>query len=196
MGERHQELWLIRHGETEWSVAKRHTGRTDLPLTLTGERQAVSVGRFLAGRRFALVLSSPLRRARETCRLAGYGDAASIMDDLCEWDYGVYEGRTTKEVQVEQPGWSIWTTSVTQGESIEQVGGRAQRVIERAFTAEGDVLIFAHAHILRILAACWLDLPPDVGRRLVLRTASVSVLGFEHDTRALIQWNVSPERSQ
>jgi broad specificity phosphatase PhoE len=193
MSERRQELWLIRHGETEWSTAKRHTGRTDIALTPTGERQAAVLSRTLAGRRFTLVLCSPLRRARETCKLAGYGDAASVTDDLLEWNYGVYEGKTTQEVRVEQPGWTIWTASVAQGESVEQVGRRAQRVIDRALAVDGDVILFAHAHILRILTACWLGLAPDAGRLFVLRTASISVLGFEHDMRVITRWNLVPE---
>lgn len=193
MSETRHELWLIRHGETDWSVAKRHTGRTDITLTPTGERQAAALGGVLTGRRFALVLSSPLRRARETCRLAGYGDEATMTDDLLEWDYGIYEGKTTKEIRLEQPEWSIWTASVANGESIEQVRQRAQRVIQRSLAANGDVVLFAHAHILRILAACWLGLPPDAGRLFVLRTASLSVLGFEHDTRVITRWNILPE---
>lgn len=192
MSELRQELWLIRHGETEWSVAKRHTGRTDIPLTPTGERQAAALGRSLAGRRFALVLCSPLRRARQTCELAGYGEVATMTDDLLEWDYGVYEGKTTKEIRLEQPGWSIWTASVAKGESIEQVGCRAQRVIQLALASGGDVVLFAHAHILRILTACWLGLPPDAGQLFVLRTASISVLGFEHETPVMTQWNLLP----
>lgn len=193
MSETRHELWLIRHGETDWSVAKRHTGRTDITLTPMGERQAAALGGVLTGRRFALVLSSPLRRARETCRLAGYGDEATMTDDLLEWDYGIYEGKTTKEIRLEQPEWSIWTASVANGESIEQVRQRAQRVIQRSLAANGDVVLFAHAHILRILAACWLGLPPDAGRLFVLRTASLSVLGFEHDTRVITRWNILPE---
>lgn len=188
-----QELWLIRHGETEWSAANRHTGRTDVALTPTGQRQAAAVGRSLAGRRFALVLRSSLRRARETCRLAGYGDVARVTDDLLEWDYGVYEGRTTQEIKVEEPDWSIWTASVPKGESIEQVGHRAQSVIQQALEAGGDVVLFAHGHILRILAACWLGLPLDAGRLFVLHTASISVLGFERETRVITRWNVLPE---
>lgn len=193
MSEPRQELWLIRHGETEWSQAKRHTGRTDIPLTPAGERQAAALGQSLAGQRFGLVLCSPLRRASETCRLAGYGQAAEVTDDLLEWDYGVYEGRTTAEIRLEQPEWSIWTASVTEGESIERVGRRAQRVIQRALTVGGDVALFAHAHILRILTACWLGLPPDAGRLFVLRTASISVLGFERETRVITGWNLSHE---
>ncbi|MGC4096012.1 MAG: histidine phosphatase family protein [Nitrospira sp.] len=193
MTEMRHELWLIRHGETDWSAAKRHTGRTDITLTPTGERQAAVLGVALTGRRFALVLSSPLRRARETCRLAGYGGEATMTDDLLEWDYGIYEGKTTKEIRLEQPDWSIWTASVANGESIEQVRQRAERVIQRSLEANGDVVLFAHAHILRILAACWLGLPPDAGRLFVLRTASLSVLGFEHDTRVITRWNILPE---
>jgi probable phosphoglycerate mutase len=131
-----------------------------------------------------------LRRASETCRLAGYGQVAEVTDDLLEWDYGVYEGRTTQEIRLEQPGWSIWTTSVPKGEPIEQVGQRAQRVIQRALAVDGDVMLFAHAHILRILTACWLGLPPDAGRLFVLRTASISVLGFERETRVITRWNL------
>jgi broad specificity phosphatase PhoE len=193
MSESRHELWLIRHGETEWSAAKRHTGRSDLPLTPTGERQAVALGRFLADRRFGSVFSSPLRRARETCRLAGYDDAVSVTDDLVEWDYGVYEGKTTQEIQFEQPGWSIWTASVDKGESVEQVGQRAQRVIQRSLETEGAVVLFAHAHVLRILASCWIGLPPDAGRLFVLDTASVSVLGFEHNRRVIRRWNFLQE---
>ena len=193
MSELRQELWLIRHGETEWSVAKRHTGRTDIPLTPTGERQAVSLSRVLADREFVSVLCSPLRRARQTCDLAGYGSAATMTDDLLEWDYGIYEGRTTEEMRQEDPGWSIWSTSVPKGESLEQVGRRAQRAIDQTLKTDGDVILFAHAHILRILTACWLGLPPEAGRLFVLRTASIGVLGYERDTRVITQWNVSHE---
>lgn len=193
MRELHQELWLIRHGETEWSVAKRHTGRTDMALTPTGEHEAAALGRSLDGRQFASVLCSPLRRARETCRLAGYGDAARLTDDLLEWDYGIYEGKTTQEMRLEQPEWSIWNADVVDGESIEQVGRRAQRVIQRALEVDGDVILFAHAHILRILTACWLGLPPDAGRLFVLRTASVSTLGFEHERHVITRWNLQHE---
>ena len=168
---------MIRHGETEWSAAKRHTGRTDITLTPTGERQAAALGRVLADREFVSVLCSPLRRARETCELAGYGSAATVTDDLLVWDYGIYEGRTTEEMRQEDPGWSIWSTSVPKGESLEQVGRRAQGVIDQALRAKGDVILFAHAHILRILTACWLGLQPEAGRLFVLRTASISGLG-------------------
>jgi probable phosphoglycerate mutase len=185
----HHQIWLIRHGETEWSLSGRHTGRTDIPLTPTGIRQAEALGRHLEGRRFALALTSPLGRARETCRLAGYGDQAEVTDDLREWNYGIYEGRTTRDVQAEQPGWSIWTTTVPEGETPEQVGDRARRVIDRAAMAAGDVALFAHAHVLRILTACWLGLPPRDGRLFALGTAAISILGHEHDTRVISVWN-------
>ena len=189
MSEQRHALWLIRHGETEWSVTKRHTGRTDIALTATGERQAAALGRHLARRAFALVLCSPLQRARETCRLAGYSDVATCTDDLLEWDYGAYEGRTTSEIRTEVPGWSIWTGGVPGGETIEQVGNRAEQVIKQALAVDGDVALFAHAHILRILTACWLGLPPDAGRLFALSTASVSVLGHERETRVISVWN-------
>jgi probable phosphoglycerate mutase len=183
------ELWLIRHGETEWSVTRRHTGRTDIALTPTGEHQAAALGRHLAGRPFALVLCSPLQRARETCRLAGYCDVVTFTDDLLEWDYGAYEGRTTSEIRTEVPSWSIWTGSVPRGETIEQVGRRAERVIKQALAVGGAVALFAHAHILRVLTACWLGLPPDAGRLFELGTASMSVLGYERENRAISVWN-------
>lgn len=193
MNEPRQELWLIRHGETEWSAANRHTGRTDIPLTSIGESQAAELRHVLADRRFSSVFCSPLRRARETCRLAGYGDVANLTDDLLEWDYGIYEGRTTQDIRLDESDWSIWTTSVPKGESIEQVGCRAQHVIQRALMVDGDVVLFAHAHILRVLTACWLGLQPEAGRLFVLGTASISVLGYERDTRVISRWNVSQE---
>lgn len=188
MGEKHR-IWLVRHGETEWSKSGRHTGRTDIPLTATGEQQGKALGRHLAGHQFALVLTSPLGRARETCRLAGFAAAAQVSDDLLEWNYGIYEGRTTAAVRVEQPGWSIWATPVPRGETVDEVGERARRVIERADAAAGDVALFAHAHFLRILAACWIGLPPIHGRNLTLGTASLSVLGYERETRVIQIWN-------
>jgi probable phosphoglycerate mutase len=184
------EIWLIRHGETAWSLSGQHTGRTDLPLTAAGERHAEAIGRFLAGRPFALVLSSPMQRARETCRLAGYGGVAQVDPDLSEWDYGAYEGRTSAQIQESVPGWSIWTSPVPQGETIEQVAARANRVIERAGKGGGDVALFAHGHLLRILTACWLGQPPDAGRLYALGTASVSVLGYERETRVISRWNL------
>jgi probable phosphoglycerate mutase len=183
------QIWLVRHGETEWSLSGQHTGRTDVPLTSAGQDHARALGRHLAGRPFVLALTSPLSRARETCRHAGFGDVAQVTDDLREWDYGIYEGRTTAAIRVEQPDWSIWTSSVPEGESIAQVGVRARRVIDRAEGAGGDVALFAHAHILRILAACWIGQPPDQGRHLALDTASISILGYERETRVIRAWN-------
>jgi probable phosphoglycerate mutase len=189
MTARHHQIWLFRHGETEWSRSGQHTGRTDLPLTAAGRRRAQAIGRRLSGRPFALVLSSPLLRALETCRLAGYGDLAEITPDLMEWDYGAYEGRRTVDIQQERPGWSLWRDGVPDGETVEQVGARTREVIETAQAAGGDVALFAHGHVLRVLSACWLGLPPDAGRLFALGTAAVSVLGYEHDTRVIVKWN-------
>ena len=184
-----RELWLFRHGETEWSLSGAHTGRTDLPLTDAGRERAAAIGRYVAGRQFALVLTSPMQRAMETCALAGYGDAAQVDANLQEWDYGDYEGRKTADIRKEKPGWFLWRDGVPNGETIEQVAERAEAVIDRAMKAGGDVALFAHGHILRILTACWLDLRPDDGRLFALSTASVSVLGYEHETRVISRWN-------
>jgi len=188
-----ESLWLIRHGETEWSRSGAHTGRTDLPLTNDGQQRAAAIGRYLAGRRFALVLTSPLRRATETCRIAGYGDIAEIEVNLREWDYGQFEGRTTADIRREVPNWSLWTIGVPGGETIQQVADRARLVIERSSSVSGEVALFAHGHILRILTACWLDLAPDAGRLFALDTGSLSVLGYERETRVIQRWNFSPE---
>ncbi len=184
-----QEVWLVRHGTTDWSQSGRHTGRTDVALNDAGRREAAALGRRLAGRRFALVLTSPLLRARETCRIAGYGDVAEIEPDLREWDYGEYEGRTTVEIREHDPRWTIWTGRVPGGETLEQVAERAKAVVARALTVPGDVALFAHGHILRVLAACWLELGPECGRVLALDTATLSVLGFERETRVVRNWN-------
>jgi len=190
-----REIWLVRHGETEWSRSGAHTGRTDLPLTAVGRENAAALGRYLAGylggRQFSLVLCSPMERARETCRLAGFGDAARTEPNLCEWDYGDFEGRTTAEIQKEIPGWSLWVSGVRNGETIGQVAARADAVIARALQADGDVALFAHGHILRILAARWLGLPGDAGRLFALSTAALSSLGYERETRVITRWNLS-----
>jgi probable phosphoglycerate mutase len=183
-----QQILLVRHGETEWSRSGQHTGRTDLPLTAEGELAARAIGEALSGRALT-AWTSPLLRARETCRLAGLGEAARVDEDLREWDYGVYEGRTTIDIRKETPDWSIWLSPITGGESLEEVAVRARRVIDRAVAVEGDVALFAHGHILRILAACWIGLPPITGRYLALDTASVSVLGYERQTRVIRRWN-------
>ena len=183
------ELWLIRHGETAWSLSGAHTSRTDIPLTDRGRERAKKIKDYLQGKSFSLVLVSPMQRARETCDIAGLGDVAQVDDDLNEWNYGIYEGRTTKDIQTEIPGWSVWTNPIIDGESLDQVAVRANRVIARAVAAGGDVALFAHAHILRILAACWIQAPPITGSRLALGTGAVSTLGFEHQTRVITMWN-------
>lgn len=188
-GERRPDLWLVRHGETEWSASGRHTGRTDIPLTAEGVRQARGLGRYLAGRSFALVLTSPLSRAADTCGLAGYGGVAQLSEDLLEWNYGEAEGRTTAEMRAQHPGWSVWTGGPPAGETVEEVGRRTDRVVARALEAPGDVALFAHAHVLRILAARWLGLPPGDGRLFVLGSASLSVLGWEREIRVISRWN-------
>jgi probable phosphoglycerate mutase len=184
-----ETLWLIRHGETEWSVSGAHTGRTDIALTSRGRQLAARVGGYLANRKFELVLTSPLRRAKDTCRLAGYGPAAIVDGDLQEWDYGAYEGRTTADIRNQRPGWDLWRDGVVDGETIEDVAARARRVIDRTMAASGDAAIFAHGHILRVLTACWLQLDPRAGCSFSLETASLSVLGFERDTPVMRLWN-------
>ena len=180
---------LVRHGETEWSLSGQHTGGTDVPLTDAGGAQARHLGARLAGWRFARVLTSPLARATETCRLAGLGDQAEIADDLREWDYGAYEGRRTVDIQDERPGWDLWVDGVVDGETVEQVGQRADRVIATARAASGDVALFAHGHLLRILGARWVGLPARAGSLLGLSTATVSVLGWERETAVIERWN-------
>ena len=185
------EIVLVRHGETEWSRAGRHTGRTDVPLTNRGKAGAEAVGRLLRDRQFALVLTSPLARAAETCRLAGFGDGAAQRDDLMEWDYGAYEGRTTIEIRDERPGWTIWRDGVPDGETATDVGARADQVIAELRGAEGDVAVFAHGHLLRVLAARWLGLAPTEGRLFALDPARISVLGHERETPVVRLWNAS-----
>ena len=187
------KLWLIRHGETEWSLSGAHTSRTDIPLTERGKQRAAKIRDYLAQRKFSLVLSSPLQRARETCRIAGYADVAQIEENLREWDYGIFEGRTTADIRKDQPDWSIWDSPVPEGEPVEHVAARAQKVIDRALEAGGDVALFAHAHILRILAATWLGLEPRGGRLFALGTGSVSTLSYERETRVISTWNRSLE---
>src|SRR5579863_10048970 len=181
-------LWLIRHGETEWSLSGAHTGRTDIPLTPTGREQAAALGRYFAGRKFAMVLASPLQRALETCRLAGYGDVAVVDPNLCEWNYGNYEGRTTAEISRDRPDWSLWRDGVPNGETVEQVAARADAVLARV-QSSGDIALFAHGHILRILTARWLGLEPSAGRLFAMGTASISTLGYERETGVITRWN-------
>lgn len=182
-------LILVRHGETAWSRAGRHTGRTDVPLSAEGRRQAARLADRLRGFELARVLASPLSRAFDTCRIAGLAGRAEVDPDLQEWDYGVHEGRTTDEIRQEIPGWSIWTHPVDGGESVADVGRRADRVIRRAAAADGDVALFAHGHVLRILAARWLGLPARRGGSLALETATISILGHERGRRVIERWN-------
>jgi broad specificity phosphatase PhoE len=180
-------LWLIRHGETAWSLSGQHTSTTDLPLTAEGERKAAAVGKMLAGKQFTAVYVSPMTRARETCRIAGYSEGAIVTDDLREWNYGLYEGLTSTEIQKTAPGWTIWTGTPPGGETIEQVAERARRVIRSA--PDGDAAIFGHGHMLRVLTACWLEVEPQIGRCFALSTGSISVLGYERETRVIQKWN-------
>lgn len=192
-GHPQQRIVLVRHGETEWSKSGQHTGRTDIPLTDEGRRRASLLGSYLSKYKFSMVLTSPLSRARETCELAGYGAVAQPEANLLEWNYGVYEGRTTAEIRAEDPSWSIWLSPITGGETLEQVGDRARKVLERvvAEAPDQDVALFAHGHILRILGAVWVGLQPGAGRLLALDTATVSVLGYERKTRVIREWNVT-----
>jgi probable phosphoglycerate mutase len=186
------ELWLIRHGETEWSLSGKHTSRTDISLTEHGRRRAEELREYLKGKKFEAVFVSPMQRARETCAIAGFGDVAAVDEGLREWDYGVYEGKTTTEIRKEVPGWSVWKDEIVGGETVEHVGERADEVIVRALAAGasgGAVALFAHAHILRILAARWIGLEADGGKLLALGTGSVSVLGWERETRVIEAWN-------
>jgi broad specificity phosphatase PhoE len=183
------EVVLVRHGETEWSRDGKHTGRTDVPLTARGRQQAKAVGEALRRREFALVLTSPLSRALETCRLAGFGDRAVSREELMEWDYGAYEGRTTAEIRRERQGWTLWRDGVPHGETIEEVAARIDRVIAELRVVDGDSLLFAHGHVLRVLAARWLGLEPHAGALFALDPASVSALGYERETSVIRLWN-------
>jgi probable phosphoglycerate mutase len=181
----------MRHGETEWSASGAHTSRTDLPLLPSGIKQAQDLAGRLKSRKFALVLVSPMQRARETARLAGYADKAEVTDDLKEWDYGMYEGRSTAQIRKDNPNWSLWRDGVVQGELVEQVGARVQRIIDRCAQVDGDIAIFAHGHVLRILTAVWLGLPPNHGQLFALNTGTISVLGYEHEYHVVKGWNCS-----
>lgn len=185
------DVWLIRHGQTEWSASGRHTSRTDVPVTADGRDAAVALAPTLAAHEFALVLASPATRARDTARLAGFPDAV-VDPDLREWDYGDVEGLTTAEIRSRGPEWSdwtVWTGPLPGGESLAEVGARAGRVLARVEAAAGDVLLFGHGHQLRILAAVALGLGPEVGARFLLDPAKVSIIGSEHELRALRVWN-------
>jgi probable phosphoglycerate mutase len=188
--ERARHAVLVRHGETEWSATGRHTSRADVPLTTRGRRQGRELASVLARWEFSLTLTSPLRRAADTCALTGL--ACEVDPDLVEWDYGDFEGRTTPEIREELPGWTVWRGPVPGGENIEQVGVRADRVLARIEAVEGDVAVFSHGHFLRVLAARWLGLPPVDGRLFMLDTATLSVLTTERETRTIRLWNGLP----
>jgi len=185
------EVYLARHGETAWTLSGQHTGRTDIPLTARGERQARSLAQRLQGVVFARVLASPLSRALQTCALAGFGDRAETDADLQEWDYGQYEGQRTADIRQERPGWDLFRDGCPGGESVEVVSARADRVVARLRAVEGNVVVFSHGHFLRVLAARWLGLPAGAAHHFFLSTAALSILGYEHtrDEPALRLWN-------
>jgi probable phosphoglycerate mutase len=184
---------LLRHGETEWSRSGKHTSTSDVPLTDEGRRRATALAARLAGRSFALVLTSPMVRARDTAALAGFDAHVEVTKDLHELAYGSYEGRTTPEIREERPGWDIWNEGTPDGETLEHAGRRADRVIARALEAGGDVALVAHGHILRILGARWIEEPAVAGGRLALGTAAVCELGFERERRVIVRWNDTVE---
>ncbi|MDR3095970.1 MAG: histidine phosphatase family protein [Paraburkholderia sp.] len=199
------EVWLIRHGETEWSRSGQHTGRTDIALTDHGRAQALALARPLAAQRFDAVLASPMSRAIETCQLAGLGEEMMVSADLHEWDYGIYEGRTTAEIRKTEPDWSVWHSLIPHGESLTQIEARARGVVENllAILAQGGagtrggsgrrIAVFSHAHFLRVLAGCWIGNAAALGAHLYLDTATISVLGFDRESRAIRRWNARPE---
>jgi broad specificity phosphatase PhoE len=184
-----QRVFAIRHGETAWSLSGQHTGTTDIPLTDSGRRLAGRLRPALARESFALVLVSPLQRARETCALAGLGDAAVIERDLTEWNYGEYEGLTSDQIHETRPGWLIFRDGCPGGESPAQVGARVDRVIARARAAEGDVALFAHGHVLRALVARWIGSPASEGQHFLLDTGTLCILGYYRDVPAVKVWN-------
>jgi broad specificity phosphatase PhoE len=183
------ELYLIRHGETEWSRARRHTGRTDLPLSPAGEAEARALGEHLDGLEVDRVLSSPLRRAAATAALAGFGDRVELTDALLEFDYGEYEGLTTAEIRAARPGWDLFRDGCPGGETVEAAAARGRQLLDSLARRDGRIMLFSHGHQLRILTACFLELPPDAARHLFLGTASLSVLGIEHEWPAILLWN-------
>lgn len=184
-------VFVIRHGETEWSLDGRHTGTTDIPLTANGRRLAQHFRPALARNSFSAVLSSPMQRARETCELAGLGSACTIDQDLVEWDYGRYEGLTPVEIRETEPGWLIFRDGCPEGETPEQIGARVDRVIARVRAANGDVAIFAHGHVLRVFVARWIGMPANGGQHFVLSTGTLSILGYYHHIPAVRIWNAT-----
>jgi broad specificity phosphatase PhoE len=183
-----ERLFIVRHGETEWSLSGQHTSHTDLPLTEAGRAAAAALRERLDGEHFELVLCSPLRRARETCELAGFGDAAEPCPDLVEWDYGRYEGLTTPEIKTQDPDWNLWRDGCPEGESPAEVRARVDRVLARFAEVEGTGLCFAHGHVLRVLTARWLEMEVSAGARFKLTAAGVGILGYERETSVLERW--------
>jgi broad specificity phosphatase PhoE len=184
-----REVVLVRHGQTEWSLSGQHTGRTDIPLTGEGRRNGEAIRERLAGREFERVITSPLARAAETCRLAGFGDVSEVRDELLEWNYGEYEGLTTPEIREQRPDWLLWRDGCPGGETAAEVGARADRLIAELRGLDGDAALFAHGHLLRVLAARWVELPPEDGGRLALSTAAICVLGWEREVPVIWLWN-------
>lgn len=182
-------VFVIRHGETEWSLSGQHTGRTEVPLTDNGRQQAERIRPMLAGQTFALVLVSPLQRARETCELAGFGDGAIREPGLMEWNYGEYEGLTPLQIQAKRPGWLIFKDGCPGGETPKQVSARVDQVVARARAVDGNVALFAHGHVLRVLAARWIGLPPRAGQHFLLGTGTLSILTYYHEIPAVKIWN-------
>lgn len=187
--ERAPEVVLVRHAETAWSREGRHTGRADVPLTERGRELAAGLRERLASRSFALVLCSPLQRARDTCELAGLGAGMQLRDDLLEWDYGEYEGITTRQIRERRPGWVLWRDGCPGGEGVGDVGARADRIVDELAAAGGDVAVFSHGHLLRVLGARWVALAPSAGQSLALDAAGLALLGHEHEWRVLRAWN-------
>jgi len=184
-----QKVYLLRHGETEWSLNGRHTGVTDIPLTEKGRMAAQLLRPILARETFALVLTSPLQRARETCELAGLGERANVEQDLMEWNYGEYEGLTTEQIRLTRPGWSVFRDGCPGGESPEQVGARADRILATVRAADGNAALFAHGHILRVVAARWIKLSANYGEHFLLDTATLNVLGYYRESPSFKIWN-------
>jgi broad specificity phosphatase PhoE len=189
VAERRPEIVLVRHGETEWTISRQHTGTTDIPLTEAGREQAERLGGRLAGRAFERVMTSPLGRAIETCRLAGLDSHADRRDELLEWDYGEYEGVTTADIRAARPGWNLWRDGCPGGETAVQVGRRVDRLVGELRELDGDAALVAHGHVLRVLAARWLELAPEEGARFALSTATLSVLGWEREVPVVWLWN-------
>jgi broad specificity phosphatase PhoE len=189
------QIVLVRHGETEWSKNGKHTSYSDIPLTLESERQAAALKGELSEWDFKLVMCSPRARAKRTCELSGFLDRAEITDDLTEWNYGEYEGITTKEIRQKDPKWTVFTSSTPGGETPDQVAERCDRVIARAKSINDDVVLFAHSHVLRVLIARWLELPPVEGRHFVLQTGTLNILSYEHESTVLISLNAETFRN-